>query len=341
MFRKLITLRKGFTLIELLVVIAIIGVLIGLLLPAVQKVREAASRAQSQNNLKQMGLGFISLASDSKAGYLPPAFACTDVYTGVRQNIGNFRGVPYIGAFTALLPMIEQENLYKNIIPLLNVASSTAGAITAIQALTPTKIGSFAAPLDSTQDPSQPLTSYGLNHLVFVGGTATNPPAPALSPAGVYSFSAAPYNGVVGTGTVPAEAYAAYYGPNQNITPKACTLTRLPDDFKAGASNVVLVTERAASTTIGAHTFYGQNTTVDPFKICMAQGPSLAVSFDKGGDPRSYNDLLPQSFTTGPLMMVLADGSVRSFNNNNPIANNINFLRMFNPRAAGSVDFDN
>lgn len=371
MFRKLITLRKGFTLIELLVVIAIIGVLIGLLLPAVQKVREAASRAQSQNNLKQMGLGFIGLAGDSKAGYLPPAFACSDVYTPVnyRQNIANFRGVSFIGAFTALLPMVEQENLYKLMLNTLNTATSYASAIATTPVGTPTpsstvvqnlatalgsttKIGSFSAPLDSTQDPSQPLTSYGLNHLVFVGGTANDPSTPTLNTqSGLYSFGAAPYSGSFTTanGTIAAEANAAYYGPNQFITPKACTLTRLPDDFKSGASNVVLVTERAASTANGGlHTFYGQNTTIDPFKIYMAQtnqpsatNPATTTSFDKGGDHKLFNDYLPQSFTTGPLMMAMADGSVRSFNNNNLIANNLNFLRMFNPRATGAVDFDN
>ena len=363
MFRKLMTLRKGFTLIELLVVIAIIGVLVGLLLPAVQKVREAASRAQSQNNLKQMGLGFINLAGDSKAGYLPPSFACSDVFTPAtyRQNIASFRGVNYVGALTALLPMVEQENLYKVIINQLNTlptSTTSVNAVASVAGVIPpgTKISAFNAPLDSTQDPAQPLTSYGLNHLVFVGGmlgSSAHPPAPTFTAmTGAYAFGSAPYNGSVGTGLVPPEATSAYSGPNNNITPKSCTLTRLPDDFKSGASSVVLVTERAASTALGAHTFYGLNTAIDPFVIAMSQNGTApynttpystsTTSFDKGGDAKLYNDLLPQSFSTGsPLMMAMADGSVRTYSNNNVISNNISFLRMFNPRAAGPVDFDN
>lgn len=100
--------RQGFTLIELLVVIAIIGTLIGLLLPAVQKVRESASRTRCQNNLKQIGLACQSC--HDALGTLPPGYRATLPYTD-----GATDTAPGWGWAAYLLPYLEQGNLYRQI----------------------------------------------------------------------------------------------------------------------------------------------------------------------------------------------------------------------------------
>jgi prepilin-type N-terminal cleavage/methylation domain-containing protein len=106
--------RAGFTLIELLVVIAIIAILIGLLLPAVQKVREAAARASCQNNLKQIGLGLHNYQSTT--GFFPPG-ALRSPNTGVVGPFYTKFGVTRNGVRHSwavfLLPYIEQEAVYK------------------------------------------------------------------------------------------------------------------------------------------------------------------------------------------------------------------------------------
>jgi prepilin-type N-terminal cleavage/methylation domain-containing protein/prepilin-type processing-associated H-X9-DG protein len=172
--------RRGFTLIELLVVIAIIGVLIALLLPAVQAAREAARRSQCTNNLKQLGLAIQNYIDSN--GALPP--------TGTNHTLtANFNDY---GMKPRLLPYLEQQNLVNalNFSFFYNEARNVT--------VTSATVNAFLCPSDGNMNrramaaaPSVAFgeTNYGNNigTLLNFAGSAFDGPAYSLSPGNIIS----------------------------------------------------------------------------------------------------------------------------------------------------------
>src|SRR5262245_6254387 len=287
--------RKGFTLIELLVVIAIIAILVGLLLPAVQKVRDAANRTSCLNNMKQLGL---ALHGFQESNGVFPASGWT------MAGPGNPQG-KYVGWRPLTLPYIEQENLQKLYDFNINWWEGT----------NPT---AAAVPVKTYQCPSVPSRMDVLS-------AVAKPPRPAMT----FSNPVAPtdYEAVMGVqhGSINPHLTAPLYDGNNRWSVMYRNARTRMGDVHDGTSSTIMVVECAARPLVY------RNRTADPSLsndqgICWAdsEGPfsfdgANAAGTTEGCGPSGgctsimnrKNDNEPFSFHVGGCNFLFADGHVQ------------------------------
>jgi len=251
--------RSGFTLIELLVVIAIIAILIALLVPAVQKVREAAARAQCQNNMKQFGLALHNYHDVYKT--LPAG--CRDVGVG-NNHLGGW-GYSWI---VAVLPYIEQAPLYNRV----NLNTSFWNDATNNPAL-------HNADIAILHCPSSPLKNFtNPGDQGNPGGGVTNPVNALTNYVGLAGATNDPANRL-GTGGGGILAGGGILFPNSNVKLVA---------IKDGTSNTLMVGEQGDF-------IYSPNGTANDWRACLPHSAFMGYNqagqppSGAGGDNRSFN----------------------------------------------------
>jgi prepilin-type N-terminal cleavage/methylation domain-containing protein/prepilin-type processing-associated H-X9-DG protein len=227
--------RHAFTLIELLVVIAIIAILIGLLLPAVQKVREAAARLQCQNNMKQIGVACH--AYHDSLGNLPPCVLMNSSVTNAGTYTQNF-GPNWA---VLILPYIEQGNLFSQVSASIQAYPTTA-AEAGWRSIVGTRIKTYLCPSDVGGEVACTRASntwargnYGGNAGpgMFWFTTRSAPDAAILNSGGKYGDNSPNFSGAGGYPMAPLS------GGGVLVVNSGIKLTAITD----GTSSTILVDE--------------------------------------------------------------------------------------------------